>query len=236
MSTIAAADAGPDLQPGGQADGEVDQRRHQRDHHHAAEVAEQQRGALHRRQREPLEEAGLDVARQARARVDGGEQRALHERDRDREVEVGVGREARELRRRVEPADVDRQQAQREQDRRHEEGGLAQRLGDRPPRHLADLGEQGPQAGTASRSAGLVLGREHLVARLGQEDVVERRRVQLEVLDPHVLGVERAHHGGELVGAALEPHRDRAVGRVDRLAEAREHRREAVAAALCRPG
>ena len=93
------------------------------------------------------------------------------------------------LRRRVQPADVDRHQDQREQDRRDHHRGLAQRLQDRAPRHLAGLREQ------ASRCCGAglgVLGVE-LAAGLGQEDVVERRRVQLEVGDREVRGVERAH-------------------------------------------
>ena len=46
-----------------------------------------------------------------------------------------------------------------------------------------------PPRGSAGRRSSAV----ELVAGLGQEDVVERRRVQLEVLDPDALGVERAH-------------------------------------------
>ena len=79
-----------DVQAGGEADRQVDQRRDQRHDHHAREVPEQQRGALHRRQREPVQEAGLDVARDRAAGVDRREQRALDERERDREVEIAV--------------------------------------------------------------------------------------------------------------------------------------------------
>ena len=47
----------------------------------AAELAGEQRRAGHRRQREAVEEAVLDVAREVLAAVERGEQRALHERD-----------------------------------------------------------------------------------------------------------------------------------------------------------
>ena len=43
------------------------------------------------------------------------------------------------------------------------------------------------------------------VTRLGQEDVVERRLVQLQVLDPQVGGVERPHHGHEVL-TTVETH------------------------------
>ena len=64
----------------------------QGDGEHAREVPERAaRARCIGGQRQPLEEAGLDVARKRRARVDHREQRRLHERHRDREVQVGVG-------------------------------------------------------------------------------------------------------------------------------------------------
>ena len=65
----------------------------------AAELAAMQRGAAHRRQREPVQEARLDVACEVGARVHGREERALDERDGEHEREERVGREAGQLRR-----------------------------------------------------------------------------------------------------------------------------------------
>ena len=62
--------------------------------HDARQLARDQRRAGHRRERQPVEEAGLDVARQVAAAVDGREEAALEERHRQREGEVGVGGEA----------------------------------------------------------------------------------------------------------------------------------------------
>ena len=82
-------------------DGQVERRLDQRERDHAGELAEQERGAAHRRQREAVEEAGLDVAREVRAGVRRREERALHEREGEREVEVRVGRKPREARGRL---------------------------------------------------------------------------------------------------------------------------------------
>ena len=72
----------------------------------------------------------------------------------------------------------------------------------------------------APRARGLTLQR---AAGLGEEDVVERGRVQLELLDLDALGVERAHHLGELGVSARQPH-GRALGRAGHgLAEAGQH-------------
>ena len=68
-----------------------------------------------------------------------------------------------------------------------------------------------------------------LAARLGQEDVVERRRVQLEVADREARGVEGADDVGERLGAAAEPDRRRAGRRGRRGAEPREHLGDACA-------
>ena len=125
--------------PAAKPDRQVDQRRDQRHDHHPREVPEQHRGALHRRQCEPVQEARLHVTGDRAAGVDRREQRALDERERDREVQIGVGREAGDVRRRVQPADVDPHQDQREEHGRDDHRGLAQRLQDRAPRHLEGL-------------------------------------------------------------------------------------------------
>ena len=87
----------------------------------------------------------------------------------------------------------------------HDLSGLAQRADDRPPRQLRDLGPD-RRAHTAAASAAVAAGsvRVAVLARaleraagLGQEHVVERRRVQLQVGDLDVLGVERPHHLGQ---------------------------------------
>ena len=88
------------------ADREVEDRLDERDRHQAAELAEQQDDSAHRRQREPVEKSGLDVARELDVRVDRREQRALHERHGEREREERVRREARKPRRRLEAAGV----------------------------------------------------------------------------------------------------------------------------------
>ena len=134
-----APEARLEVQPGGEADGQVDQAGDQRDDEHAGELPEQHRRAPHRRQRQPVQEAGLDVARDRGAGVDRREQRALDERERDREVEVAVGREARDVGRGVQPRHVDPHQDQREQHRRDDHRRLAQRLQHRAARHLVGL-------------------------------------------------------------------------------------------------
>ena len=121
-----AADAGGDPDAERDADDEVQHGADDAHEERAAELAGEQRRAGHRRHREAVEEAALDVAREVLAAVERGEQRALHERDREREVEVAGGRKARQVRRRVQPRGVDRQQDEREDDREDHLRGLAQ--------------------------------------------------------------------------------------------------------------
>ena len=66
--------------------------------------------------------------------------------------QVGVGREARDPGRGVEPGRVDREQEQREDDRGDERRRLPHRAQERAPRHLVDAVELVAQAGTASNS------------------------------------------------------------------------------------
>ena len=64
-----AGDAGLEVGAGGEPDREVDGRLDQADHDQPAELAGDQRGAAHRGQREPVEEAVLDVLGERLARV-----------------------------------------------------------------------------------------------------------------------------------------------------------------------
>jgi hypothetical protein len=64
-----------------------------------------------------------------------------------------------------------------------------------------------------------VVGTFERAARLGEEHIVERRLVELEVLDFDALGVERADDVCERGLAALQANRGAAFGAVDELAE-----------------
>ena len=96
------------------------------------------------------------------------------------------------------PAGVDRQQQQREQDRRDDQRRLAQRPAHRAPRDRSPISRErlerrithaAPPRGRRPASSSP----SERAAGLGQEHVVERRRVQLQVRDREALGVERAH-------------------------------------------
>ena len=156
--------------------------------HGARELAGDQRGARHRRERQPVEEARLDVARQVGAGARHGEDARLDERDREREGEVGVGGEAGQVGGGVQAAGVDRQQEQRE---RASTGTIC--AGWRSVRitERRDSSRTWVQSGRGSRDSrarsarvGLLLvlpGALQRAAGLGQEDVVERGRVHLQV-------------------------------------------------------
>src|SRR6266516_3426514 len=61
-------------------DREIEDRLHERDRQQASELADEQHEPAHGREREAVEEAGLDVSRKLDVRIHGGEERALHER------------------------------------------------------------------------------------------------------------------------------------------------------------
>jgi hypothetical protein len=116
-------------------------------------------------------------------------------------------------------------------ERRTERRAIQRTCPSRPPTPLTrPPGRRGPPrrprrgvrggAGPLERAAGL-----------GQEDVVERRRVELEAGDRDALGVERAHDLGELLGAAVERHRDALRRGRGGRPEAAEHAGQAVALA-----
>ena len=88
--TSDAEHAGGEVDADRQADGEVDRRLDEAERDDPAELAGQQRDAAHRRQRQPVQEAGLDVAGEIGARVHGREERALDERHGEREGDERV--------------------------------------------------------------------------------------------------------------------------------------------------
>ena len=107
---------------------------------------------------------------------------------------------------------------ERERQREEELPGLAQRAEKRPRAEHRDLPDRrhaptGCGSGSAWPSSRWPV--------LAQKDVVERRGVELEVLGPERLRVERTHDIDEVV-AALEPDREAARVPLDRLAEVSE--------------
>ena len=102
--------------------------------------------------REPVQEARLDVLGEIGARIHRREESALDERDREREGEEGVGREAGQLRRRLQAARVHEQQHHREDQGEDDRRRLAARADDRAPRERADLCEDVAHAAGSAAS------------------------------------------------------------------------------------
>ena len=132
----------------------------QAEHHDTGELADEQRAPAQRSEREPAEEPGLHVVRDVRAGAHRAEQPALDERHGKGEGQVGVGREAAQVGRRLEPAGVDGEQQHREHQRRDHHRGLAQGAHHRPARKRADLDQDlavhaaaGSGAGSGSSSS-----------------------------------------------------------------------------------
>src|SRR3954463_9648822 len=137
-----------------QADRQVDRRLHEREHDHAAELAREERRPAHRRQREPVEKAGLNVAREVGAGVHRREECALDERHREGEGDEGVPREARQVRLGLQPAGVAREQEHREEQRRNDVRRLPDRAHDRAAAEQVHLGgERSHQVGSIASSA-----------------------------------------------------------------------------------
>src|SRR5262249_22918365 len=90
-----SADArGLEPNSGDQPDGQVVTVLDEGEHRDPAELPDDQRAAAERRQRESVQEPGLDVAREVRARVHRREERALDEREREEKSEERVRWEA----------------------------------------------------------------------------------------------------------------------------------------------
>ena len=125
-------------------------------------------------------------------------------------------------RRRLQAAGVDGQQREREDERWDRARRLPDRTGHRAPGQRTDLRRQDAHARARlqrSRSLRLRLRRAFERAPgLGEEDVVQRRRAQLDVLDRDALRVEGAHHVGQPVPVP-QAHGD-VDAAVERLAEA----------------
>ena len=195
-------------------------------------------GAAERRQRQPVEEAGLDIGGQVGARVEQSEDRALDERHGEGEAQVGVGREPGNRRRRVEPGRVHREQEEREDQRGSDRRRLADRAEEGTSSDLEDaLATRGAHAGDRLVLAGgdlalLSAGALELPAGLVEEDVVERRGVQLQVGELDAGRVELANDALKAVVAGSEADRDRGVVVLEVLAagaEAAHHLDQAVA-------
>ena len=148
----------------------------------AADLADEERRAADGRQREPVQEARVDVAREVDAGDAGREQRSLQERERQEEREERGRREPRQVRRRAEAVRVDGHQHERERERRDPRPGLPERAHDRSPRDQPDLLLRHSPPAPLERAP-----------RLREEDVVERRLVQVDLRGAEVLRVERAH-------------------------------------------
>src|SRR5262249_28118139 len=97
-----------------------------------------------------------DVAREVGAGVHRREQRALDERDRQQERHDRAAREAGQVRLGPEPARVDREQEQREEQRRDHVGRLAQCPHDRAPAEQIDLIEGVAHAGSVEPTPALI--------------------------------------------------------------------------------
>src|SRR5262249_12402841 len=117
------------------------------------ELPDDQRAAAERRQREAVQEPGLDVAREVRARVHRREERALDEREREEKSEERVRWEAGDLRRGAEPGGGDREQCRREDERKDDVRGLPGRPQHRAACDVADLRERAHASTSASSSS-----------------------------------------------------------------------------------
>ena len=158
-----------------------------------------------RRQLQAVEEARVDVGRELGARGDRREHRPLDEGDGDREVQVGVGREAGDLRRRAQPARVDRQQEEREDERRDDQRGLAQRAAHRAPRRRSRPGgralrsrRHGLLSAAASPSSPAPSSERPVLARKTSSSDGE---CSCRCASAIPARVERAHDVGQLLGA-----------------------------------
>ena len=88
--------AGGDRHSGDQSDCEVEAGLEEAHRHDSGQVADDQRRAAHRGQRQPVQEARLDVAGQVGARVHRREERALDEGKGEEEREERIGRKPRQ--------------------------------------------------------------------------------------------------------------------------------------------
>ena len=93
---------GPGCEAGaeGEADGEEDDALSDAEDQRPGELPRDQSRAVKRSQLKPVEETALDVLGDRLPRAHRREQRALHEGEAEREGEIGVGREAGQVRRR----------------------------------------------------------------------------------------------------------------------------------------
>src|SRR5688500_1276778 len=136
-----------------QADCDIERGLDQTENGHARELADDQGYTPHRGQREPVQEARLDVLREIGSRVHGREEGPLDERDRERKGDEGIRGEAGQLRRLLEPAGVDEQEQHGEQQREDDRRGLPGRADDRASRERPDLTPEGVHTAGSAASA-----------------------------------------------------------------------------------
>src|SRR4030095_3934986 len=121
---------------GGETGGEESKRLDRANEQHTGELPGEERRSAHGSQRKPVEEAGVDVLRDVRARGVRGEDLPLHEREGEHECEIRVGGKARNPRRRVEAGRIYRQQKEREDQRRNDHDRLTYGPNDRAPSEI----------------------------------------------------------------------------------------------------
>ena len=188
----------------------------------------EQRDAAHRRQRQPVQEAGLDVAREVGAGVHRREERALDERHRERERDERVGREAGQLVAACSPPELTSSSIIGKISGEIDVGRLAARAHDRAQRRAGR-----PARRRRSRSSvpapfsGVVAGALERAAGLREEDVVERGRVDSRLASVRPGVVDGAHDAGEVGEPVVQPDGDVARRVAERAAEAREDRARA---------
>ena len=173
--------------------------------------------------------------REVGAGVHGREERALDERDRERERrrKESVGKPGSSVDG-LQAARVHEQQQHREDQREDDRRRLAARADDRAPRDRADLWQAMALTTAGSAASGFVLaGTLQRPAGLGEEDVVERGRLDLEACERRA---RRRRLRGRRPGSPASPSRSRTTTspepRAERLTVGRERGDEPLAIGL----
>ena len=175
-------------------------------HDVGGEPAERERDPRRRRQQQLVEVAALDVRDRGDAGDAGRAGDALQ--DGDRHLEPGVVVDAERPRRRpADRADGHREEEDRDEDVADLERRLADRLAQRAQHQVVGVGRAAavisgrPRSSGAARRAAMPSA-SMMVARLAQEDVVERRLRERDLAGAQRCLVEQQHEAGDR-GAAL---------------------------------
>ena len=146
-----------------------------------------------------------------------------------------VGKPGR-LGRRLEPARVHEQEQHREDQREDDRRGLAARAHDRATRDRADLRGDGAHAAVSAASCSSSPAPSSERPGLGEEDVVERWRLDLEVGEREARVVDRADDPRQPGQPLAEPDDHVAGAAVERLAEGGERGDEPLALGVVERG